>query len=325
MITIALLTYNRPHYLRLAIEAILNQTFKDFELLICDNGSERDTIDVIAIFTDTRIRVIRNELNSREFYNYAFTQKTRPLILITHDDDIMKPDYLEMLVPIIHNSDIVALGCNAEYINSSSEVTGIHPYYGEASFITITKNFIHEFFNDRHPICPTVIMKKDFFDLHQLKMEFKVGLAFDIYLWNNVIHRGGKIGILNKPLYQYRLHDNQDSMKFAGLMQSDLFKIWLTEDNSLSNIEKLMVLNKIVKMYLYSIRESDLLLRDKLLCLLRDNNITSNGNIVFNLKLLFLPMNYWSINAYIFILKLSQVKHFISNFISKTTLVQVII
>ena len=47
MITIALLTYNRPHFLKNAIDGILNQTFKDFELLICDNGSDYETYLVI--------------------------------------------------------------------------------------------------------------------------------------------------------------------------------------------------------------------------------------------------------------------------------------
>ena len=40
-LTIALTTYNRPNYLSKAIKSVLNQTFKDFDLIILDNGSSK--------------------------------------------------------------------------------------------------------------------------------------------------------------------------------------------------------------------------------------------------------------------------------------------
>ena len=59
-LTIALQTYDRPKYLSESITSILNQTFKDYELIILDNGSGPETVSVIKSFHDSRIRYIRN-------------------------------------------------------------------------------------------------------------------------------------------------------------------------------------------------------------------------------------------------------------------------
>ena len=56
--------YNtQEEYLREAIESVLNQTFTDFELVICDDGSKNNAIDVIRSYQDNRIRFIQNEHN----------------------------------------------------------------------------------------------------------------------------------------------------------------------------------------------------------------------------------------------------------------------
>ena len=171
------------------------------------------------------------------------------------------------MLPVIQKKNIVALGCNVEYINEKSEIIG-NFNYGKESFYSISSDFIINFFNGFHPLCPTVIMKKNFFELHDLKYNLKVGLAFDIFLWNKVIQKGGKIGILNNVLYQYRLHKNQDSVIFSGIMQCDLFHAWLIEKNKLSKIEKKLILNKVINFYLNSIFQNDEIIMRKALNIL---------------------------------------------------------
>ena len=71
-LTIALTTYNRPNFLSESIESILNQTFKDFDLIILDNGSDKETRSVINLYQDSRIKYERNDTNDLEFVNRAF-------------------------------------------------------------------------------------------------------------------------------------------------------------------------------------------------------------------------------------------------------------
>lgn len=54
-------TYNREKLIGRAIDSVLNQTFKDFELIIVDDGSTDNTKEIIERYTDQRIRYIYKE------------------------------------------------------------------------------------------------------------------------------------------------------------------------------------------------------------------------------------------------------------------------
>lgn len=97
-LTVALLTYNRRQYLQEALEAILGQSYRDFELLLLDNCSTDGTAEYILELTDPRIRYIRNapnnctvNFNCISAYHLALGRR----VIATHDDDIMENGMLE--------------------------------------------------------------------------------------------------------------------------------------------------------------------------------------------------------------------------------------
>lgn len=102
-LTVALLTYNRAHYLRESLPAIINQTYRDFELLVLDNGSTDDTPNVVLSFRDDRLRYIRNAPGFNAAFNNlsAIWIARGERLLITHDDDIMEPDMLKRQMEFI--------------------------------------------------------------------------------------------------------------------------------------------------------------------------------------------------------------------------------
>lgn len=53
--------YNASRYLRDCIDSILSQSFTDFELLIVDDGSTDDSVEIIRSYSDSRIRLIENK------------------------------------------------------------------------------------------------------------------------------------------------------------------------------------------------------------------------------------------------------------------------
>lgn len=60
-ISVILPAYNSEDYIKRAIESVLNQTFTDFELIIINDGSTDDTLNIINSFSNPRIRLINQE------------------------------------------------------------------------------------------------------------------------------------------------------------------------------------------------------------------------------------------------------------------------
>ncbi|SVE58396.1 uncharacterized protein METZ01_LOCUS511250, partial [marine metagenome] len=121
-LTIALTTYNRPNFLSESIESILNQTFKDFDLIILDNGSDKETRSVINLYQDSRIKYERNDTNDLEFVNRAFDYTQNDFLMIFHDDDVMKPNMLKEMIKIIKSDkEINTISCSIDLIDSESK------------------------------------------------------------------------------------------------------------------------------------------------------------------------------------------------------------
>ena len=69
-IAISIITHNRTHFLKEAIDSVLDQSFTDFDLFILDNASSDDTFKLINLYDDPRIFYKRSETNDPLFqYN----------------------------------------------------------------------------------------------------------------------------------------------------------------------------------------------------------------------------------------------------------------
>ncbi len=212
-LTIALTTYNRPNFLKESIKSILNQTFKDFDLVILDNGSSNETSSVIQSFNDTRISYVRNQINDLEFVNNAFSYTKNAFLMIFHDDDIMEPTMLEEMIEIIKSDkEINTISCSINLINSSSKnLNKIRPRIIKDQ-VWEKKSFIKQylFSGDIIP-CPSTIFRSSLIKKYDLKYDWKVGPAVDLFLFFQINLIKGKMILLKKPLLNYRVHINQGS------------------------------------------------------------------------------------------------------------------
>jgi glycosyltransferase involved in cell wall biosynthesis len=93
LISVVLVTYNRAHVLGKTIDSILNQTYSNFELLICDDYSPDYTQSVCLQYEDkdSRIRYFRNSKNLRmpNNLNLGISRSQGRYIANIHDGDFM--------------------------------------------------------------------------------------------------------------------------------------------------------------------------------------------------------------------------------------------
>jgi glycosyltransferase involved in cell wall biosynthesis len=98
-------TYNRAHLLERAVQSVLNQTFREFELVVVDDGSTDDTAHLLLIRNpDPRLRYIRLPANRgvSRARNTGVTMTTAPWLAFLDSDDEWLPRKLEKQVRWIH-------------------------------------------------------------------------------------------------------------------------------------------------------------------------------------------------------------------------------
>ena len=213
-ITVILFTYNRTYYLKLAIESIVNQTYKDYELYIMDNGSSPDTFEIIKPYLCEKIKYHRNPVNSRNYVNEAFTKGEGEYLLITHDDDIMMSNMLEKEVEILENNqNCVMVGCNVALIDENGIVFKKRMNRNQTDHIFKRLDYIKSFLKCENIslFCPTIMLRRDFFIKNNFQFNMTAGPSMDNYLWFEVNLQSVDISIISEPLYFYRVHNLQDS------------------------------------------------------------------------------------------------------------------
>ncbi|MDJ0845159.1 glycosyltransferase family 2 protein [Crocosphaera sp.] len=117
-VSVCIPTYNRSHYLTYAVNTVLKQTYSDFELIICDDGSPDNTPEVVAGFKDSRIRYIRHEQNIGRSRNMrsGFEASQGDYFIKFDDDDGLTPEFLEKTVTILDNNPQVDFVCTNHWV-----------------------------------------------------------------------------------------------------------------------------------------------------------------------------------------------------------------
>lgn len=96
LVSIILPSYNSAHFLPHTIDSVLQQDFDDYELLVLDNASTDATPEIVALYTDPRIRAVRHQVNLGMVgnINYGIDNARGRLAVILCADDHWAPDFL---------------------------------------------------------------------------------------------------------------------------------------------------------------------------------------------------------------------------------------
>ncbi len=116
--TVGMPIYNAQATIEAVLEALLNQTVRNFELIISDNASTDKTREICEKYaaTDDRIRYVRqaNNIGAEANFNFVLSQSAHKYFMWAAADDIRSLDFLEYNIAFLEN--------NPEYVASTSPV-----------------------------------------------------------------------------------------------------------------------------------------------------------------------------------------------------------
>ena len=117
-VSICIPTYNRSDYLQYSVNSVLNQTYSDFELIICDDGSTDNTAEIVNNFQDNRIKYIRHPQNIGRSKNMrsGFENATGEYFIKFDDDDALTTDFLSKTIAILDKNSNVDFVCSNHWV-----------------------------------------------------------------------------------------------------------------------------------------------------------------------------------------------------------------
>ncbi|MBX9780741.1 MAG: glycosyltransferase family 2 protein [Chitinophagaceae bacterium] len=119
-ITVVIPTYNRPQFLKKAIEKVLLQSYQNFTIFISDNASGLETEQVVTSFKDSRIIFHSHEVNIGMQANWRFCLESAPgdYIAFLEDDNYFNPNHLQEAVNLMEKYKIDFYCCNSKLNNT---------------------------------------------------------------------------------------------------------------------------------------------------------------------------------------------------------------
>ena len=136
LVTVLMPVYNGEKYLAEAIESVLNQTFADFELLIIDDCSSDNSVEIIQSYNDNRLKLIINEENigQSKTLNKGIEFAKGKYIARLDQDDLSYKERLQIQIEKISDSEISIIGSWANVIDTNSQIIGYiqHPVDNES-------------------------------------------------------------------------------------------------------------------------------------------------------------------------------------------------
>ncbi|OGF35795.1 hypothetical protein A2303_04670 [Candidatus Falkowbacteria bacterium RIFOXYB2_FULL_47_14] len=206
--------YNAAKYLHEAIDSILNQSFRDFEFLIIDDGSTDNSRKIIESYNDPRIRLIINDTNLRLIatLNKGIDLARGEYIARMDADDISLPKRIEKQVDFMDKNP--KIGACGTWVKTFGESTGVNKYYTKSD--DIKAGFL---FNTQMAH-PSVIFRASLFKERGLCFDPNFIHAEDYELWTRIAPLT-EFANLNKILLYYRITKNNISNQYAKTQRTN--------------------------------------------------------------------------------------------------------
>lgn len=217
LVSVIIPTFNRPEFLKIALDSALRQTYTAFEVIVTDDSTNFLICEYIKSIPDSRIRYYKNDKQ------LGIAANTRQGILLSqgtffcflNDDDCWHEHFLEMMMAIASKYETAGcIFCDHWLINSRGNIlkeqTDINTIHYKRKFLKQglipAKKKINMFLNFSVPIAMACMLKRAFIDIENYPLE--IGGAYDRWILLQCVKNNEcDLAYLDKRLTYYRVHD----------------------------------------------------------------------------------------------------------------------
>lgn len=205
-VSVLISTYNNSKFLKRSIQSILDQTYKNLEILILDDNSSDNSYEILKEIQESssNLKIYKNSVNQ------GLTKSLNKLlsfadgeIISRHDtDDISFPTKIQRQVDLLQKKNLDFCTSRAMVMNSNKKIPGYSFYLPDKILIKFKNPFIHG----------TLLIKNSILKESGGYNE-KFIYAQDYELFNRLIKAGYKYEVIREPLYLLNTVGNISSLK----------------------------------------------------------------------------------------------------------------
>jgi alpha-1,3-rhamnosyltransferase len=232
LVSVIVPCYNHEKYIKESLLSILNQTYNNIQLIVIDDGSKDNSVDIIKSLQPTYNFIFeaqQNEGVSKTLNNAIKKYATGKYIAFLASDDYWELNKLEKQILFLEKNDTLGMVCGkARIVNNQSKIVGAL----ETGNASMAFNFNNIALGKRMVAALTVVLKKDVLDKVGL---FDEDLAIeDLDMWLRIAHIF-PIGFMDEKLAFYRQHDTNASSKVITMAKarSKILQKWKNIDSKI--------------------------------------------------------------------------------------------
>ncbi len=208
VVSVALPAFNAGIFISEAIESIQNQTLKNWELMVVDDGSTDHTADLVEAFAkkDHRIRLIRiNHSGIATALNVGMQHARSAYIARMDSDDVSLPDRLERQVNFLEtHPEVDLVSSMVSLIKREKRAEGLETYVDWVNSLDTSKNIAIGRFVDAPVIHPSVCFRAELINRYGGYQDGD--FPEDYELWLRWLDKGVRFSKLPEVLLQWRDH-----------------------------------------------------------------------------------------------------------------------
>lgn len=201
-VTVLMPTYNVAPWVDEAIQSVLNQTYKDFDLLVVDDASSDDTLAHVRAINDPRIRIAAfpDNVGLADNLNRGLDLIDTELVARMDGDDIAEPDWLETGIRVLDSHPEVGV-CSFGFRFFGAKTSLVRfPEGNEDSKAQMLFG------------CTVIVpvLRRSVFEDHNFRYSTAAFPAEDYMMWSDV-YRVTQVYNVQRTLFHYRTHETQIS------------------------------------------------------------------------------------------------------------------
>jgi glycosyltransferase EpsJ len=230
LISVIIPVYNCQNYVGRCIESVINQSYRNIEIIIINDGSTDNSLAVCKSFSDSRTKVIDSRhYGASKARNIGIENSNGSFIFFIDADDFIEKDALGLLIENQHGSDLVIGDFrkvrNGDVNSGNSRVFTASKLLNKQDIIDYARRFLRS--PNRFPLldnCWGRLFKASIIKNNKLFYDVSLRTSEDVSFNFNYLKYVEKIFFLNKPIYNHSVWDDYSSASmFFEAEPEDLF------------------------------------------------------------------------------------------------------